>query len=899
MEKEQIRLTNTEDLQHCESEDLIHKDFIQSYGASLVIDKTTKQIIFMSENINKVLNDDTLNIGSIPKIIGEKKEDLLEESLISANVGIPSFVGYAVIKNNNYSLETLCHKSQSNPNHIIIEFVPYTPINSANDATLNSMLIHKLSNLINDFNNTKSLNMFIEEAAQLVQEFLAYDRVIFYKFNQDWSGEVLSEAVREGLEQKYLGLHFPSSDIPSQARELFTKNPVRVIADVNSTHVPIIGKASVDMYDQTYSSLRISSEFHLDYLRNMGSKATLTVSIIVNNKLWGMLSCHHGEPKIPPFNHRQSILSVITIIAHVFSNQLQSKLEIEQLKSLNDFIKHLEDFRRQADIYSSFNEILKALGNLTKEHFQSDGIAIFIEDDVYNDTLNENSLEMIKNKLLNSDDFSSFDSIDNEVGLENIFIENDSVGGFFYPFKKIHKGGIFLSKKEWKHTVNWAGRPDTYSKVKTKEGKTVLGVRNSFDVWQQEVDRKAKPWDEFIPKLCEELENTVTILHTIKQLNYATQKAEESTKTKAQFLANMSHEIRTPLNGIIGLTNLVLNEELEDSHRTYLEQVIRSSELLLHVLNDILDYSKIDAGRLDIENKSFEHHKAIRNTLDIFEHALTQNGNKLKVSISNDIPTELKGDIFRFKQVLNNLLGNAVKFTTDGTISLNVYKDEETSKYLKVVYEVGDTGIGMTEATIEKLFGSFMQSDVSHTRKYGGTGLGLAISKLLVELMGGEITVSSEYGVGSTFGFSINYEKVIDNSDLISDKSDEKVMNESHHKILVVEDEHVNQMVIKGYLKMFDIGYDLAIDGQEAVDLAKKNKYNLILMDIQMPIKNGFEATKEIREFDKEVPIVALSAAVMQTDKDKTLEVGMNGHLAKPFKQEGLIKCINEYLDLS
>lgn len=899
MEKEQVRLTNTEDLQHCESEDLVHKETIQSYGSAIVIDESTKEILFMSQNINEMLNDYSINIGSIPKIIGIQGEDLLTEILEKAKEGHPAFIGYANISETNYSLEVLVHKSVANSKHIIIEFVPYSPKNTSNDAALNSMLIHQLSYLINDFNASRSLNSFIEEAAGLVQKFLAYDRVIFYKFNKDWSGEVLSEAVANGLEQKYLGLHFPSSDIPSQARELFKKNPVRVIADVNSTHIPIIGKSNEEMYDQTYSTLRTSSEFHLDYLRNMGSKATLTVSILVNNKLWGMLSCHHSEPKIPPFNHRQSILSIITIIAHVFSNQLQSKIEIEQLQNLNNFIKHLEDFRRQSNMHANFDAILKSLSLLVKEHFQSDGIAIFIEDKVFNDTLNDKSIQIIKNKLLKNNDHSSFESIDDVEDLDDIFLEENMVGGFFFPFKKLHKGGVFLSKKEWNHTVNWAGRPDIYSKVQTKEGKTVLGVRNSFEVWQQEVRRKSKPWDEFIPKLCEELENTVTVLHTIDQLNYAMEKAEESTRTKAQFLANMSHEIRTPLNGIIGLTNLVLNEELEDSQRTYLEQVIKSSELLLHVLNDILDYSKIDAGRLEIECKEFEHHKAIRNTLDIFEHALTQNRNILKVNIHKEIPLNLKGDIFRFKQVLNNLLGNAVKFTTDGIISLNVNKGTETNSHLQVIYEVSDTGIGMTEQTLEKLFGSFMQSDVSHSRKYGGTGLGLAISKLLVELMGGEISVKSQYGVGSTFKFTINYLKVGVGEKGISDASDEKVLIQNHHRLLVVEDDIVNQMVIEGYLKLFGISYHLATNGEEAIELAKKYDYSLILMDIQMPVKNGYEAAIEIRKFNKDVPIIALSAAVMQTDKDKTTQAGMNGHLAKPFKEDGLIKCINEYLDLS
>jgi CheY-like chemotaxis protein/nitrogen-specific signal transduction histidine kinase len=377
-----------------------------------------------------------------------------------------------------------------------------------------------------------------------------------------------------------------------------------------------------------------------------------------------------------------------------------------------------------------------------------------------------------------------------------------------------------------------------------------------------------------------------------KELEIAVNSAQKANEAKSAFLANMSHEIRTPLNGVMGLIDIVLKTSLTQKQRNYLQKAKISSKSLLYVINDILDFSKIEAGKLDIEYRDFMLKETVEIVKDTFEHIARQKG--LKLNLEFDDSLQLKGDNLRIIQILSNFVSNAIKFTSEGSVTIKIYTIEQTSKNIKLMFEVIDTGIGINEQIQKNLFQEFTQADSSTTRKFGGTGLGLAISKKLVELMNGEIGIYSNEGEGSKFYFSLKFEKIF-----ISENNKDKNIktidkNFKDKLILIVEDNETNQIVISGLLEESELTYDFANNGKEAVDMYDKKNYDLILMDIQMPIMSGLEASQIIRKKDKNIPIIALTAGVMKEDIENTKEAGMNGYLSKPIDYDELIKKLAE-----
>ncbi len=386
-----------------------------------------------------------------------------------------------------------------------------------------------------------------------------------------------------------------------------------------------------------------------------------------------------------------------------------------------------------------------------------------------------------------------------------------------------------------------------------------------------------------------------------EQLIEAKKIAEDAKKLQEQFLANMSHEIRTPMNGIQGMTDLLLETNLNEEQNDFTKTIKRSSDNLLVIINDILDFSKIQAGKLTIEKIDFKLIEVVDNIKAIFRQRVQERGLTFRFDIDQNVPATLKGDPFRLNQILVNLLGNAIKFTPGGGITINVSIQKQTPEEAVLDFSISDTGIGIQPDKINEIFESFTQASAETSRKYGGTGLGLAITRQLLELQGGSISVKSKINMGTTFKFSIPYHYSHTNNPAVFAGNELKNYRSllKGKKFLVAEDNEVNQKVIRHVLQKAGGHVDMANNGLEAVSFLKKStSYNLIIMDLQMPEMDGYTATKYIRnEMNLSIPIIAMTASALKGEKTKCLAIGMNDYMSKPFDVSNLYKRISELLN--
>jgi signal transduction histidine kinase/ActR/RegA family two-component response regulator len=425
-----------------------------------------------------------------------------------------------------------------------------------------------------------------------------------------------------------------------------------------------------------------------------------------------------------------------------------------------------------------------------------------------------------------------------------------------------------------------------------------VGARQSMR-WEREREQS----QEALLRHRDQLETQVA--ERTQALSVAKEAAEAASRAKSAFLANMSHELRTPMNGIMGMIDLALRQTADDKVRTQLGKAKQSSKVLLAVINDILDLSKIEAERLVLEHVEFRLGEVFENVTSLMADRVAEK----QLSLSVDLPSELavarfEGDPLRLGQILLNLTGNALKFTSQGSITLGVRLLDGDGERLRLRFDVVDTGIGIAADDQQRLFTPFEQADSSMTRKYGGSGLGLAICKQLSRLMGGEIGVVSTPGEGSRFWFTACLTRVSGDVDRMrtADQNGSAELRLRQEfggaRVLLAEDEPVNQEVSRSLLEDVGLCVDLASDGREAVEFARRGVYQLILLDVQMPNLNGLDAAREIRRdsLNRETPILAMTANAFDEDRKNCLDAGMDEHISKPIDPANLFGAMLRWL---
>lgn len=683
-----------------------------------------------------------------------------------------------------------------------------------------------------------------------------------------------------------LGLHDANKDYLNQIVAQNSDLAYIKLTDLNGKIIYSYLNKSDNLYDTDDEKINISNKMIVD---NITEEALATISLHFLNKEYQVILDKNRETTFKIF-----ALTIILLFLFI----LLIKREFRHLKSLSQNVLlydpkvnnlNLDESDRKDEVGIIHNAILSMVKKIEEHSKALDDINISLEEKVKQRTLeleytNNEFKYMLDHTMEGIAIFENGKCINLNRAAINIF-------GYSSDGELLGKSPlIFIAPQSYEATIEKIKQKisEAYESIGVKQDGTTFPILLKDTIFQ----------NNGIAYRITSILDLTKIKDNEKLLELAKLKAEESTKAKSDFLANMSHEIRTPMNGIIGMTHLVKQTKLDDKQISYLTKIETASNNLLNIINDILDFSKAEAGKLNIEHIDFDMNDVISNVRNLVEYKAKEK--KLTFNIFySEKNSMFYGDQLRISQILINLMNNAIKFTEIGSVELYIESLDENM----VKFTVKDTGIGLTPEQESKLFKSFSQADDSITRKYGGTGLGLSISKQLVELMDGKIWVESEIDKGSKFIFELKLSKGnIKKLKNFPIKSLEKLKNDinatKHSNILLVEDNKTNQAVIIGVLEDLNIDIDIANNGQEAIELYQinPNKYKLIFMDIQMPIIDGISATKIIREIDKNIPIVALTANVMKDDIENIKLAGMNEYLSKPIEVERLYETLLKYL---
>ena len=753
-----------------------------------------------------------------------------------------------------------------------------------------------------------SIQELVDNVSRTLREVLGYERGMCYQFDEENNGEVIAESIAFPEVTKYLGLRFPSRDIPRTAREMLQASPIRTTLDQElecNQVFPSMDPHSKENVDLTHVRGRGAAGSCREYYLNLKIRSTLVLPLIVENRLWGLVSFHdHRVRRVSP-RFDQYLQSIAKCLSISIERKMQSLREHASRKGsqIATELSEVDPTSNQwlSCIQSRVND-LKALIPCDGFILQLSGEVLtagIVPEDSERQLFIDAVLKLTGGKALNT---NCLEHINHEL----VKYSRVAAGVIAVPLSANHSDLAIWIRPDQKQTIRWAGDP--FDSIESESnGRKRLCVRESFDVWTRVTKNKCLPWSE--QEFC--LATSAAMQVGLLTLSWYAAKASQA---KTQFLSCMSHEIRTPMTAILGYANL-----LKEQHQSavpnnqtsdFIDIIERNGLHLLSVIDDILNLAKIEAGKMTIEQIPISVTNLLSDVVALIKVQADAKQLDFNVELETAIPKTICSDVVRLRQILINLLGNAFKFTSKGGVTLKVGYCTSTRQ---IYFDVVDTGIGLSEQQISRLFNAFTQADSSTTRQFGGSGLGLNISKNFAQLLGGDISVRSQPGVGSTFRVTVA-SGCSEGVDLFS--MHENVDNKHENKpatrtgaslpslkamrIMLLEDGEDNQRLLRHLLSkagaevtIFDNGKlgieSVTIDGKLDGPLVKPFPFDIILTDMQMPELDGYSTVRMLRQKGCSTPIIALTAFSMEGNADGCLRAGCNDYMSKPLKRETLL----------
>ncbi|MHC5859422.1 ATP-binding protein [Nostoc sp.] len=906
-------------LEVCSDESVYAPGYIQPHGMLLMLQEPQLTILQISENVEQFfgISAEALLGQPLQRLFSRPQVQRLAGYLAEDNL---EFCNPFELKTRRVAQTDGQRKSQTFTgvmyrivDGLIVELEPVRSLKSISSI----QFYHRLQGAIANFRNATSLTNLAQTLAREVKAMIGFDRVMIYRFQADDSGVVIAEEKQSHLES-YLGLHYLAIDIPAPARKLFCRKWVRFIPDIN--YIPVflipanhpLTDTPLDLSD---SMLRGVSHFHIEYLQNMGVAGSMSISLLNDKRLWGLITCHHYSPKLVDYETRKACEFLGQFASIELVHQQERELDVYRTQ-----VKGIQDELQQTLLQES-NFIEQVLIRNTSQLLSlvhAQGAAILLDGHLtlVGQTPSATQVQELVTWLVQRKGEQVFAT----DFLSHLYPEaeafKDQASGILaisilFNHAKQKSYHIIWFRPEQIQTVNWAGNPQDTITI-NEIGEMQLSPRKSFAMWKETVRETSLPWEVAEVEAATEMRNTLMLAvleFSQIALEQAAEQAAIANCAKSQFLAKMSHELRTPLNAILGFTQLMnRNDKISSEFQEDLGIISRSGEYLLTLINDVLEMSKIEAGQLHLTENSFDLHQLIHSITDMVALQALEKKIDLIAQQHPSVPRYVYGDESKLRQIILNLLSNAIKFTTTGSVTMRLQalngrvdsiSTDDSKSIITLHLEVEDTGCGIAQSDIEAVFQAFTQTESGRQAK--GTGLGLSISRQFARLMGGDITARSILNHQSTFICEVLL-TLVNSVDVIVPETTGAVIGlepgQPIYRILVAEDVKENRLLLVRLLEL--VGFEVCAveNGKEAIALWSEWHPHLILMDIQMPVMDGYESTQQIRgmEGGKEVVIIAVTAYAFEEDYTTSIQAGCNDHITKPFIETILFDKIAHYL---